>query len=217
VWRGGLLALALAGLIGTGARAQDTAQARLDIVLEPDSGGPGAVAPVVFARNLLNDSPWLAALRQGLPVRLRYRVEVWRSREAWLDALISQYEWTVVVRHEPLLDQFTVVTVRGRVRSTRRLATPGGLAEVLGLGYRLLHTRPAEAGTYYYVASLTVSTLSETDLDELQRFFRGELQSEDDTTPHGSSLGRTLRRGVLKLAGLPSLNLTARSGPFQVP
>lgn len=216
MWRGGLFALVLAGLQPAPAVAQDTAQARLEVTLVADSAPEGSRTPVVRARNLLGDSPWLAALRQGLPVRLLYRLEVWRSRDAWFDVLERQYEWNLLIQHEPLLDQYTVVRLQGRQRTERRLATTGALAEVLGQGYRLVHTWPTEPGSYYYQVSLEVSTLSESDLDELERFFRGELQAGDDTSRSGSLLGRSTRRLVLKLAGLPTLRLSARSETFQV-
>ena len=48
----------------------------------------GARAPVVRSENLLGgESRWLNALRSGLPVRLHYRVEIWRLGEGWFDTL----------------------------------------------------------------------------------------------------------------------------------
>ena len=73
----------------------------------PSAAPPRRIRPS-STRNLLEDTPWLRTPAQGLPVRLQYRLEIWRSREAWLDDVVRQLEWTIVVRHEPLLDQFTV-------------------------------------------------------------------------------------------------------------
>ncbi len=169
--------------------------------------------PVVRTRNLLADTPWLFALRQGLPVRLQYRLEVWRSRDAWLDEVQRQFEWTVVVRHEPLLDQFSVVLLLPPNRVLRNVyATPGALAGALGRAYAI-RGAPRDPGRYYYAASLTVATLSDSDLDKLDRVLSGEL---DPRTPEGASLADRARRLVLRLAGLPTLSLSASSNVFEV-
>jgi hypothetical protein len=170
--------------------------------------------PTVFTRNLLEDTPWLSTLRQGLPLRLQYRLEIWRSREAWLDDVVRQLEWTIVVRHEPLLDQFTMTRLGPGPRQvqTRRLGTAGALAEALRVGSRFPIT-PTEPGRYYYAASLSVATLSDSDLDKFEQVLRGEL---DPGNSEGGGLVDRARRLVLRLAGLPTLNLTARSDQFEV-
>jgi hypothetical protein len=190
------------------AAAQDTAAVRLDIDL---IGAPPE--PRILTRNLLEDTPWLSALRQGLPVRLQYRLEIWRSREAWLDDLVRQIEWTIVIRHEPLLDQFSVVALRpNNSVSHRSYATPGALAAALGVPYQF-QVAPRLAGRYYYTASLLVATLSESDLDQFERVLRGELAPGG---VEGEQLAQRLRRLVLRLAGLPTQSLSARSETFEV-
>jgi hypothetical protein len=211
-----LLLLLLAAL-ASGARqvrAQDTTAAvELDIDLSPAANGSGAREPIVITRNLLEDTPWLSTLREGLPVRLQYRLEVWRSREGWFDVLDRQIEWTVVVRHEPLLDQFSVIRLLPpKQMRENTYATPGALASALSVPYKL-QLAPKEPGRYYYAASLAVSTLSDSDMDQLERVLRGEL---DPGNGGGASLAQRVRRLVLRLAGLPTLNLSARSEGFEV-
>jgi hypothetical protein len=162
-----------------------------------------------------SNSRWLAALRSGLPVRLHYRVEVWRSRGAWFDTFERQVEWDVLVRHEPLLDQYTLLTLVGAARQERRYATLDALGAALAFAYQV-NVRPVEQGRYYYAASLQVSTLSDSDLDELERFLAGDLEQEDDGENLGDALGRGATRFLLRLAGLPSLRLEARSERFSV-
>jgi hypothetical protein len=161
------------------------------------------------------NSRWLAALRSGLPVRLHYRVEVWRSRGAWFDTFERQVEWDVLVRHEPLLDQYTLLTFVGAARQERRYATLDALGAALAFAYQV-NVRPAEEGRYYYAASLQVSTLSDSDLDELERFLTGDLGRTDEGENLGDALGRGATRFLLRLAGLPSLRLEARSRHFSV-
>ena len=104
---------------------------------------------------------------------------------------------------------------RAPAGAVHRYATPGALAAALGLSYRIKVT-PTQQGTYYYVGSLEVTTLSDSDLDELERFFRGELQAVPDSQISGTTVGRGARRLMLRLAGLPSLKLTGRSDRFEV-
>jgi len=212
----GIAALWLLTLLTGGVRAQDTAQVRLEISLAEDTTTAGTRAPVVRTWNLLRDPQWRAILESGLPLRLHYRIELWRSRGAWFDAAERQIEWDVAVRHEPLLDQYTVVRLSGKRRQENRYATFEALSAVLGRAYRVT-TAPTDPGEYYYIASLQLTTLSDTDLDELERFFEEDVapaaQGKEEV---GSAVGRAAKRLVLKLAGLPSLHLEQRSDRFRV-
>jgi hypothetical protein len=62
-----------------------------------------------------------------------------------------------------------------------------------------------------------VSTLSDSDLDELERFLAGDLGRAAESGENlGDALGRGATRFLLRLAGLPSLRLEARSERFSV-
>ena len=215
---GFLLALALLGLtFPREALGQAGNAVRLEVRLTPDSAPRGQRAPVIRSDNLLGDGRWLSTLRSGLPVRLHYRVEVWRSRNGWLDQLSRQLYWDVVVRHEPLLDQYTMLTIFGSRVQERRYATLDALTAALAFAYQI-NVSPDEAGNYYYTATLEISTLSDTDLDELDRFLEGEVEVGGGGGQAG--LGETLERGatrfLLRLAGLPSLRLEARTRRFNI-
>jgi hypothetical protein len=215
------LALALLTVLALGAGrpapvpAQAAGPVRLTVRLSSDSTPAGSRAPVVRSENLLSDGRWLAALRSGLPVRLHYTVEVWRSRGGWFDAFERQAEWDVVLRHEPLLDQYTVLTLVGGRVLERRYATVDALSAALAFAYQV-SVRPAQRGRYYYAASLEISTLSDSDLDELQRFLEGDLDVGRDREGVGDAVGRGATRFLLRLAGLPSLRLEVRSLSFDV-
>jgi hypothetical protein len=201
----------------TSLAAQDAGPVRLHVTLTQDSSVRGARAPVVRSENLLaGESRWLDALRSGLPVRLHYRVEVWRSRDGWFDTFSRQIEWDVVVRHEPLLDHYTLLTLVGARRQERRYATLDALGAALAFAYQV-NVRPDEPGGYYYAASLQISTLSDSDLDELERFLAGDLRNGSGAGEGlGDAVGRGATRFLLRLAGLPSLRLEARSERFAV-
>jgi hypothetical protein len=215
-----VLAAVAAVVLATGpaprAEAQASGAVRLTVRLAPDSTPSGSRAPIVRSENLLGDGRWLAALRSGLPVRLHYSVEVWRSRGGWFDAFERQAEWDVVLRHEPLLDQYTVLTLVGGRAQERRYATVDALSAALAFAYQV-SVRPTEPGRYYYAGSLQISTLSDSDLDELQRFLEGDLgEVAQGKEGVGDAVGRGATRFLLRLAGLPSLRLEVRSVSFEV-
>jgi hypothetical protein len=220
MWWGGqplLLTVALTTTRLHHLAAQDSGDVRLRVALTADSTPSGSRTPIVRSENMLGgNSRWLSALRSGLPVRLHYRVEVWRSRGAWFDTFERQAEWDLLVRHEPLLDQYTLLTFVGAARQERRYATIDALGAALAFAYQV-NVRPTEEGRYYYTASLQVSTLSDSDLDELERFLAGDLgRGEERGENLGDALGREATRFLLRLAGLPSLRLEARSPHFSV-
>jgi hypothetical protein len=211
-----VIGLALSAVLAPGKLAAQSRSVRFEVRLTRDSAPDGGRNPVVRSERLLADDRWLGALRSGLPVRLHYRVEVWRSREGWFDLFDRQTEWDVVVRHEPLLDQYTLLTITGSRVQERRYATLDALNAALGFSYQV-NVRPRVRGEYYYAASLEISTLSDSDLDELERFLEGDL---GDVSEGGEGIGDALGRGatrlLLRLAGLPSLRLEARTEAFRV-
>ena len=209
-----LLAVLVAALPGE-ARAQAGNAVRLEVRLTPDTAESGARAPVVRSENLLGDGRWLSTLRSGLPVRLHYRIEVWRSRDGWMDQLTRQVYWDVVLRHEPLLDEYTMLTIFGSRVQERRYATLDALSAALAFAYQI-NVSPTVRGNYYYTATLEVSTLSDSDLDELERFLEGDLDGARGEGGLGEAIGRGATRFLLRLAGLPSLRLEARTGRFAV-
>ena len=188
----------------------------LEITLAADSAPSGSRDPILRARDLVSDDRWSSMLRSGFPVRMHFQVELWRDRDVWFDAFERQVEWDIIVRREPLLDQYTVNTITPASVSERRYATLGALTNALEYAYRIT-IGPTEPGDYYYAGVLGLATLSDTDLEEIDRFLRGDLGS---AATGGENLGDAVSRGakrlLLRLAGLPSLRLEARSDRFKV-
>ncbi len=156
------------------AEAQSPETVEFHARLSPATAANGSRAPIVRAENVIADERWPSALRSGLPIRLHYRVELWRSRDGWFDAFGRETEWDAVVRHEPLLEQYTLLTLIGKQRQECRYANLDALGAALGFSYRV-NIPPSLPGRYYYSAILTISTLSDSDLDELERFLKGDL------------------------------------------
>jgi hypothetical protein len=121
----------------------------------------------------------------------------------------------VVVRREPLLDQYSVTTVLlGRTRH-RRYPDLRALDGALSTPYRIT-IQPEDRGEFYYAVTLQVSTLSDADLDEMDRFLRGEVGPGPEGDPGvGDAVGRTARRLLLRVAGLPLMRVEGKSPKFR--
>jgi hypothetical protein len=75
--------------------------------------------------------------------------------------------------------------------------------------------RPAGRGYYYFTASLQIRTLTDQEMEELERFLQGEATPRDRDP--GSPIGRATRRLLLRFGGLPYQEIEARSERFFVP
>ena len=205
---------AAAALAPAGLTAQAVPPVQLEVRLTAPSAS-GSRTPIVQSKNLLSEERWVSALRSGLPVRLHYRVQVWRSRDGWFDNFERQTQWDVVVRHEPLLDQYSLLTIVGGRGRERRFATLDALSAALRFSFQV-NVQPESSGRYYYSATLEISTLSDSDLDELRRFLEGEPDDSAGRGKVGDALGRGATRLLLRIAGLPTLRLEARSEAFEI-
>ncbi|MFZ5624205.1 MAG: DUF4390 domain-containing protein [Gemmatimonadota bacterium] len=215
-WRSLLGAVILGAALAATAAAQGAGQLKLAVHLAPASAGTGARDPIVATTELLDDPRWRNALTSGLPLRLHYRLELWRTRSGWLDDLQRQVEWDVVIQREPLLEQFSVALVTSRGRRENRYATLDALSAALAVPYRVA-IRVTEPASYFYTATLTVSTLSDRDLREFERFLRGDLgPAAGGEESFGDAVGRGAKRILLRLAGLPGTKIEARSETFAV-
>lgn len=197
-----MLLCALFGGVAAGARAQAPAPApSLTVTLQSE-------APRVQGTGLLADGRFVALMRSGFPLRLHYRLEMWRVRASWFDQFLREVSWDAVARHDPLADDFVLIRTGG---STTRYATPEELARALEIPYTIqLH--PPAGGRFYFICRLEVSTLNDTDLQELSRWLRGDVgPAVSGEGNFGEALVRGAQRVLVRIAGLPRQRLEARS------
>jgi len=200
--RSGLAFLALVGAV-TASRAAAQAPA-LTVIIQ--SG-----VTRVQTTALLADGKYAGLMRSGFPLRLHYRLELWRSRSGWFDQYVDETPWDAVARHDPLADDFVLIRTGG---SVARYGTPEDLGRALELPYRI-KLKIKGSGNFYFFCRLEVTTLNETDLEELSRFLKGDV---GPAVSGGANLGGALARGaqrlLMRIAGLPRLTLEARSETF---
>ena len=168
--------------------------------------------PRVRSSALLADGKFVGLMRSGFPLRLHYRLELWRVRTSWFDQFVREVSWDAVARNDPLADDFVLVRQGGAVS---RYATPDELATALDIPYTIT-VRPTNSGRYYFVARLEVTTLNDTDLQELSRWLSGDVGPVvSGEGSFGEALARGAQRVLVRLAGLPRQRLEARSPTFR--
>jgi len=206
-----VLAVLTLALLPAAGQAQ---RVNLGVRLTPDTLVSGRMMrlPVVQTRQLLAGR-WGEALRRSFPLRLQYRIEIWRSREGWIDQLERTVEWGLVVRHEALFDQYTVTHPAALGVQEVILPTWDALEQYLNKDQVIL-ARPGGRATYYFHVQLVIMTLSDADVDELERFVRGEPTEPDrERAPSTRAFLRFILRAT---GGLQTETVDARTGKFVV-
>ena len=204
--------LALCALVwgaAVGAQAQAAAPApSLTVTLQSE-------VPRVQSTGLLADGRFVALMRSGFPLRLHYRLELWKVRSSWFDQFVREVPWDAVARHDPLADDFVLIRTGG---SVTRYATPEELARALDIPYTIpLHPPARNNGRFYFLCRLEVSTLNDTDLQELSRWLKGDVgPAVSGEGNFGEALVRGAQRVLVRIAGLPRQRLEARSPTFRI-
>ena len=169
--------------------------------------------PRVRSTGLLADGKFLGLMRSGFPLRLHYRLELWKVRSSWFDQFVREVSWDAVARNDPLADDFVLIRQGGTIS---RYATAEELAAALDIPY-VVTLRPADNGRYYFIAKLEVTTLNDTDLQELSRWLSGDVgPAVSGGENFGDALARGAQRVLVRLAGLPRQQLEARSPTIRI-
>jgi len=170
-------------------------------------------APVVAVGPVLAEAELSEALRSGLPVRMRFRTELWRDE--LVDDLVADDNFVIVLRYEPIERRYEVYDGRSG-NAAGYYSSYARVRAALETRYQP-DMRPRSRGRYYYLASLEVETLALSDLDELESWLRGELTPA--VSGGGSvlgAIGNGAKRVFIRVLGLPARRLEARSAPFRI-
>jgi hypothetical protein len=203
--RASLLVLLLAAGGGAHAHAQSS---------PPFSVSPGTATmdwrPGLRLNGVLEDAAFRNALNSGLPLRFHLRLELWEK--GVLDRLVGWRESEQALIRDPLDGTYALLT-----GSSNRPLGSMAEAERILIRNSIQGLQPPGRGRYYYLATLEVETLSLSDLEELQRWLRGDARSAaQGRTPVGRAVGRGLQRAFVRMMGLPTRRYEARSTTFTV-
>jgi hypothetical protein len=177
---------------------------------------PAVVGPAIRALDVLSDGQTRDLMRNGFPARLHFRLELWRESGIF-NSLDRTSEWDVIVRFDPVRKQFRAArveddhaTVLGDFDQFPALAAAVAAPFVVPLVPRRHGAR------YFYNVVLDVEMLSLSDLDEVERWLRGELQPavRGKRNPAGV-IGRGLRTLFVRLVGAERRHYEVRSKEFR--
>jgi len=193
-------------------------QPRLDITL-PGPEALGRTGPSVRAVDAISDDATRSLLESGFPTRLHYRVELWSAGRVF-DQLRDSREWDVFVYYDALGKRYRVVRVEGAGDVVTSAGQFGSFTAMVREVERpsIVPIRPRpQRERQYYIAVLDVETLSVSDLDEVERWLRGDMQPAVRGRGNpGTALGRGLRRLFVRLLGSERRNLQSRTATFLV-
>lgn len=207
------IAFAFLLLLATAAQAQTgepagSRSAGLSVVVEQ----PG-LQPTLRLGQALDDPALREAVRSGLPLRLRFTIELWRDQ--LFDDLVRRSRWTLVLQYEPLSGVYRLLDPR--TDSVTTFATYQEASAALAQP-NAPPIAPRSSGRYYYLAALEIGTLSLSDLDELEDWLKGELQpAVSGGASVSGAIGRGLKRLLIRVLDLPVRRFLARSRKFQLP
>jgi len=176
-------------------------------------GEDGALRPpVVRLEAPLSDGVFAATLRDGFPVRFHFVLELRRSVRILPDRLERAADWDAVVALDPLTNEFDLVRSGG---SLEHFTTQRAVAAALATPFTV-DLMPGGTGQYYYVATLEIESLSLSELDEVERWLRGDVgPAISQRGDVGEAVGRGVRRFLVRLSGLPRRYLETRSAYFR--
>jgi hypothetical protein len=211
-----MLRLSLAASVVVASAAPlDAQKVRLEVGL-PAQPALADEPPAVSSAGLLADASMRDLLANGFPARLHYRLERWASGR-WFDDLKAAFEWDVILKYDVLGKKYQVVRVVNKKAESLgeypAAADAEGAAEA---AYKVAIALPKKGERGYYNLLLDVETLSLSDLDEVQRWLRGELKPAVSGKKNpGTALGRGVQTLVVRLLGGEKRHYEARTGTFR--
>jgi hypothetical protein len=183
---------------------------QLVVRVDPSAG----YRPLLELGDVLASGALRDVVRSGIPLRLRTTVELWHSRR-FFDDLTGSQTWSTVLFFEPLDETFALREPGSA--PLRRFPSYQAASAYLARSYPLA-LRPSRQGSYYYTARVDIETLSLTDLQELEHWLRGELRpAVGGESSISSALADGMRRLFVRVLGMPSSRVEARSPRFDVP
>jgi len=212
-----LALIALAGLPAlTRAQTPDSAREPGILITLPPPPQRATEPPSVRAVRMLTDRSTRELLASGFPARLHFRLELWEARTLF-DKLVTKVEWDVVVRYDPLAKHYLVTRGAGRVTPLGTFADLKDAEDAVAKAFTPEMTLPKARKKYYYFASLEVEMLSVGDLDEVERWLKGEAgpatKGQEDA---GTALGRGAKTLFTRLLGGQVRRYSSRTAGFRV-
>lgn len=194
-------------LVGSGrwARAQDTPA--IDIRMTAQN-----YPPLVAVRNVLTEREHDELLKNGFPVRMHLRAEIWTVGR-YFDDIRGRAEWDVIVQYNVVERSYEVARLVGdrviTLGSYVRFADARAASE---LAYLPALPTPRRGQKGYVLVQADIQALDVSDLDEVERWLRGEgAPAVRGKRSPASAITRGVRTLASRILGAEARRLEARS------
>lgn len=210
-----LTALVLAATLSRGAPLEAQGRPTLEVSL-PAPSQLAIEGPLVRAREMLNGPRIREPLAAGFPARFHFKVDLYT--EGLLNQLERTVEYDMLVRRIALENVYEVLLLIDRPFSLGKFSRIEDAEAAVGRPIRVGIRAPRTKRKMYYQASLEVQVIESSDLDEVDRWLRGNIESplKGRTNP-GTALTRGLRSIAAKLLGGESRQYDVTSPSFRLP
>ncbi len=201
------LAIALLLLVSSSAVAVAQSSPEIDIRVTAQS-----FPPLVAVRNVLEERQFDELLRNGFPARLHIRAQIWTVGR-YFDDVRGRVEWDVIVQYNVVEKSYEVARVVGdRVMSLGSYLRFADARAASELAYLPALPTPKRGQKGYVLVQAELQTLEVTDLDEVERWLRGEARPavKGKRSP-ASALTRGVRTLASRILGGEVRQLEARS------
>ena len=209
------MTLAVGAALATTAAAQRRPSVDIGV---PPSSQLLATGPVVQARDMLAGARIRELLSAGFTARFHFRVELW-SEGGWLNDVERRLDYDVLARYVPMEQLYEVIQVtHDRPFRLGKFGKIEDAESAIARPTRVPISAFKTSRRLYYQVTLQVEILSVSDLDEVDRWLRGELQP---AISGGRNPGTVLTRGFRTLAarllGGETREYEARTPAFRIP
>ncbi len=193
------------------------AAAQHDVGVHVDLDG---TTPVITVSHVLDDSQLEDLMKNGFPVRLDFRLELWRTGGVF-NELERVQTWQMLVQYNPDPYQKVYRVVRHNGRQTESFGAMASLDSVdalLARPYRVSLPPRRPGAKYYYNLVLDVESLNVNDLSEMERWLNGDVRPavQGKGNPF-SALFNGIGRLLARVLGGTKRNYEATSPIFTAP
>jgi hypothetical protein len=172
--------------------------------------------PAIRTIGVLSAGRTSELIRNGFPARLHYKLERWAAG-TFVNDVKATAEWEFIVQYDPLAKSYKLI------RATTQNAIVVGIYDSLSDAdaklaepFRAPISAPRRGEKSYYALSLNVEAMSLGDLDEVQRWLRGELRpAVRGRRNPGTAVSSGLRTLVVRILGGERIVYQASTGVFR--
>lgn len=197
------------------ATASHAQSGRVAIVLPP-SAELSTTGPAIRTTDVLVSGRTAELVRNGFPARLHYKLERWAAG-TFVNDVKATAEWEVIVQYDALGKLYRVIRA-----TTQNAVVIGEYDDIKGADTKLAEpytapiSMPRRGDRSYYSLSLDVETMSLSDLDEVQRWLRGELRpAVRGRRNPGAAVSSGVRTLFVRILGGERVMYEATTGVFR--